>query len=118
MRKKVAKAGDELYSFALLDSGHAFLVYRGWRFEKATFLAVYDPNIEYMRSAPPQTLLLFADGERPAYFLAGNRDQAMVRFMTVTSSQAFALAGLAVGSATERIRALIDTARDFAEMFQ
>jgi len=118
LRKKVAKAGDELYSFALLDSGHAFLVYRGWRFEKATFLAVYDPNIEYMRSAPPQTLLLFADGERPAYFLAGNRDQAMVRFMTVTSSQAFALAGLAVGSATERIRALIDTARDFAEMFQ
>ena len=118
LRTKVAKAGGDLYAFAVLDSGHAFLAYRGWRFEKATFLSVYDPNFEYLKSSPPLTLLLFEAGKSPAYFAAGDRDREMVRFMTVSHSQAFALAGLAAGSAGERIRALVDTVHDFVQMFR
>ena len=117
LRKKVAKAGGDLRSFAVLDSGHAFLAYRGWRFADTTLLAVYDPNLEYSGTRPMTTVLIAGAGKSPEYWNGRERDRKMVRFMQVAHSKAFALAGLAAGGASQRFRSLVEAVRDLVNSF-
>jgi len=94
LRRKLVKTGEDVNSFALLDSGHAMLVYRAWRFGEETVFAVYDPNYEYRADEPLRTALWVRPGHAATYHAGLKPDRAMTRFATVTSSKVFGLTSL------------------------
>lgn len=101
VRRKVFKLRDTLGRFSVLDAGHAFLVYRGWRYGDATVFAVYDPNFEYRLDHPRRTTLIFYEDGRTAYFV-GNEPQAeLVRFVPMETGHLFSFLAL-LGHGTRR----------------
>jgi len=101
VRRKVFKLRDTLGRFSVLDSGHAFIVYRGWRYGDATAFAVYDPNYEYSPGHPRQTtLVFFADG-RTAYFVGNEPQPELVRFVPMDTGRLFTFLAL-LGHGTRR----------------
>lgn len=94
LKLKLLKTGGKVNSFAVLDSGHAMLVYRGWRFGEETVFAVYDPNYEYRPNDPLRTALWIRPGRGVTYHFGGKPDRLMVRFIPVASSRGFALTSL------------------------
>ncbi len=89
IRARVFKLRDSLGHFSVLDAGHAFIVYRGWRYGDATVFAVYDPNFEYRTDYPRRTtLVFFRDG--PAVYFVGNEAQRdLVRFVPMETGRVF-----------------------------
>ena len=102
LRRKVLKAAEHYLSFAVLDSGHVFLVYRGWRFGQGGLFAVCDPNYEYGESGARQTLLVYPRGSRPQYRVNGELREAMVRFVVLDSAEATSLLVLALESSRQK----------------
>ncbi len=101
VRRKVFKLRDTLGRFSVLDAGHAFIVYRGWRYGDATVFAVYDPNFEYRPDHPRRTTLVFYQDGRAAYFV-GNEPQAeLVRFVPMETGHLFTFLAL-LGHGTRR----------------
>jgi hypothetical protein len=89
VRRKVFKLRDTLGRLSVLDSGHAFIVYRGWRYGDATAFAVYDPNYEYNIGHPRRTTLVFYKDGRTAYFVGDEPQPGLVSFMPLEPGQLF-----------------------------
>ncbi len=101
VRRKVFKLRDTLGRFSVLDSGHAFIVYRGWRYGDATVFAVYDPNYEYDTGNPRRTTLVFYKNGRTAYFVGDQPQPGLVRFVPMDTGRLFTFLALA-GHGTRR----------------
>ena len=89
LKKRVWKTWNDIKTLAMLDSGHAFLVYRGWRFGSTSVFAVYDPNLEYLPETPRLTTLVFPPEGRPFYRVNDEIQQSLVRFLPLNSSGLF-----------------------------
>lgn len=101
VRRKVFKLRDTLGRFSVLDSGHAFIVYRGWRYGDATVFAVYDPNFEYRYDHPRRTTLVFYADGRTAYFVGNEPQPDLVRFVPLDTGRLFTFFAL-IGHGTKR----------------
>jgi hypothetical protein len=101
VRRKVFKLRDTLGRLSVLDSGHAFIVYRGWRYGDATAFAVYDPNYEYEAGNPRRTTLVFYKDGRTAYFVGDEPQPGLVRFVPMETGRLFTFFALA-GHGTRR----------------
>jgi hypothetical protein len=117
LREKVVKAPGGVRSLALLDSGHTFLVFRGWEFDNLSFYAVYDPNREYEMDSPGRTVLVHPKEEVPAYYEGSKRDRDMVRFMPMASSRIFTFVAITIESARELSGSILDSLQDFSSLF-
>ncbi len=95
VRGKVFKTFRDTTTLSLLDSGHAFLVYRGWRYGDTSAFAVYDPNFEYDRTRPRLTTLIFFGDGRTAYFVREHPEAELVRFLPLRTSSLFTFFALA-----------------------
>lgn len=113
LKTRVFKTGSDLASYAVMDGGHAFVVYRAWRFQSVTLFAVYDPNFRYENRAPLSTLLVVPREGRPAYYIDGVADRYMVRFMVMSSSD---IAGL-LGPLTQGVKQGVEGALDGLDQF-
>lgn len=114
IRRKLVKAAGEVGSFAMLDSGHAFLVYKGWKFGSTSVFAVYDPNFEYDPSRPRRTLLIFRSDEGGEYYVGAEVEATMVRFLPMRSSRILTLLSVMAQSAREKAR---DTGDAFETLY-
>jgi len=109
LKTRVLKGAGEVGRYAVLDSGHAFLVYRAWHFTKASLYAVYDPNYSYSASSPLSTLLVVPATGRPVYYVNGAPDGVMVRFMMMTASDISGLLGPLTQGVKQGIDAVFST---------
>ena len=114
IRRKMVKAAGEVGSFAMLDSGHAFLVYKGWRFGSQSVFAVYDPNFEYDPAKPRRTLLIFHSDEGGEYHIGGGVEETMVRFLPLRSSRILTLLSIIAQGTREKAR---DTGQAFETLY-
>jgi len=115
LRRKVLKTWKNLASFAVLDSGHSILAFRGWEFENASVFAVYDPNFEYAENYPRRTVLVFRKDSRPVYYVGGVPEQSLVRFLPVKTNRLFTALGVTVHGAKEKAR---EAGRAFSDLFK
>jgi len=118
LRRKLLKTRRKLHSFAMLDSGHAFVVFKGWQFENASLFAVYDPNFEYPQNMPGRNAMVLATGERAAYYSGGSRDQDLVRFVPLTSSQLYAFLAVSVEGFREGVRSVVESFSNINTLFE
>ena len=109
VRRKLVKTRGQVRSFAMLDSGHAFVVFKGWEFENASLFAVYDPNYAHPQGLPGRNALVLAAGEKPAYHSGGSRDRELVRFMPLSSSQLYAFLAVTMEGVREGVRGVVES---------
>lgn len=107
LRRKLLKTRRRVHSFAMMDSGHAFVVFKGWLFENASLYAVYDPNYEYLQNMPGRNALVLAPGERAAYYSGGSIDLDLVRFMPLSSSQLYAFLAVTAEGLRQGLRDVV-----------
>ena len=100
---------EEVESLTVMDSGHVLLAYRGWRFERASFYAVYDPNYQYDPASPHGTVLHSPRGGRMAYYPDAWPDATMVRFLPVRSSKAWGMISIGLQGARAEVERLLET---------
>jgi hypothetical protein len=118
LRRKVARLPRDLLSLTMFDSGHAFLIYRGWRFEGASVFSVYDPNYEYREEHPLKTALVFKGGWDPIYYVNSEPERLLVRFLPFRSSKLAELMGIAALDAREKGKELVEKALDAIRLFE
>jgi len=111
LKSRVLKFFARIGTYTILDTGHAFLVYRGWRFEDCDVFAVYDPNFEYDPGLRRRTLLVVFRNGRPVYLAGPDPDPGMVRFLPIQPD----LAALVVSIGGEGLRERILDAGDALE---
>ena len=109
LRRKLVKTRRRVHSFAMMDSGHAFVVFKGWQFENASLFAVYDPNYEHPQDLPGRNALVLATGEKAAYYSGGSQDRELVRFMPLTSSQLYAFLAVTAEGLREGLRDVVES---------
>ncbi len=115
LKSRVLKIFARIGTYTLLDSGHAFLVYRGWRFEDGDVFAVYDPNFEYEPGLRRRTMLLVPSGGRPVYVAGPDPDRSMVRFLPMEPD----LAALVVSIGGEGVRQrILDVGEAFEDLWR
>lgn len=116
LRKKVVKAPGGVRALAMLDSGHTFVVFKGWEFSSLSLYAVYDPNREYEPERPGRTMLVCPSGEEPRYYQGSRPDNDMVRFMPVASSRLFTFIAVAAEGVREAARSLWRSFEDLSTL--
>ncbi|MBM4353027.1 MAG: hypothetical protein FJ109_04410 [Deltaproteobacteria bacterium] len=115
LKSRVLKIFARIGTYTMLDAGHAFLVYRGWRFEDCDVFAVYDPNFEYDPGLRWRTVLQIPRGSRPVYIAGPDPDPDMVRFLPMEPD----LTSLVVSLSGEGVRERLDDAFEaFEELWR
>jgi hypothetical protein len=115
LKSRVLKIFARIGTYTMLDSGHAFLIYRGWRFEDCDVFAVYDPNFAYEPGEQRRTLLQIPRGGRPVYVAGRDPDPSMVRFLPMAPD----LASLVVSLGGEGVRErLLDAREAFDDLWR
>ncbi len=112
VRQKVFKLRDSLGHLSVLDAGHAFIVYRGWRYGDATVFAVYDPNFEYRMDTPLRTTLVFFRDGPAVYFVGDEAQRDLVRFVPMETGRVFTFFAMMGHGAQKNLREMRETLGD------